>query len=66
MNHNEEFKRTLMIKMIDNININYANQQIIERVLVELLQDYTIIKNETSPRKSLDFFLLLRYNDYNV
>lgn len=48
MNHNEEFKRTLMIKMIDNININYANQQIIERVLVELLQDYTIIKNETS------------------
>lgn len=30
MNHNEEFK-TLMIKMIDNININYANQQIIER-----------------------------------
>lgn len=48
MNHNEEFKRTLMIKMIDNININYANQQIIERVLVELLQDYTVIKNETS------------------
>ena len=48
MNHNEEFKRTLMIKMIDSININYANQQIIERILVELLQDYTIIKNETS------------------
>lgn len=48
MNHNEEFKRTLMIKMIDNITINYANQQIIEKVLVELLQDYTIIKNETS------------------
>ena len=43
MNHNEEFKRTLMIKMIDNININYANQQIIERVLVELLHSYTII-----------------------
>ena len=37
MNHNEEFKRTLMIKMIDSININYANQQIIERILVELL-----------------------------
>ena len=48
MNHNEEFKRTLMIKMIDSININYANQQIIERILVELLQDYTLIKNETS------------------
>ena len=48
MNNNEEFKRSLMIKLIDSININYTNQQIIERVLVELLQDYTVVKNVTS------------------
>lgn len=48
MNNNEEFKRTLMIKMLESMNINYANQQIIERMLVELLQDYTVTKNVTS------------------
>lgn len=48
MNNNEEFKRSLIIKLIDSINIDYTSQQVIDRVLVELLQDYTVIKNETS------------------
>jgi len=48
MNYNEELKRSILIKLNDNININFENQQIIERVLVELLQDYTVVKNETS------------------
>ena len=48
MNYNEEFKRNILIKLAENININFENQQIIERILVELLQDYTVVKNETS------------------
>lgn len=47
MNHNEEFKRNLLIKMTDQININYEKQQIIENILIELLQDYTVNKIET-------------------
>ena len=48
MNYNEEFKRNILIKLAENININFENQQTVERILVELLQDYTIVKNETS------------------
>ena len=48
MNYNEEFKRNILIKIAENININFENQQTVERILVELLQDYTVIKNETS------------------
>ena len=48
MNYNEELKRNILIRLADNININFENQQIIERILVELLQDYTVVKNETS------------------
>ena len=48
MNYNEEFKRNILIKLAENININFENQQSVERILVELLQDYTVIKNETS------------------
>ena len=48
MNYNEEFKRNILIKLAENININFENQQTVERILVELLQDYTVIKNETS------------------
>ena len=48
MNHNEEFKRNLLIKMTDQININYEKQQIIENILIELLQDYTVNKIETA------------------
>ena len=48
MNYNEEFKRNILIKLAENININFKNQQMVERILVELLQDYTVIKNETS------------------
>ena len=39
MNYNEELKRNILIKLAENININFENQQIVERVLVELLQD---------------------------
>ena len=48
MNHNEEFKRSLLIKLIDNVEINFKQQQIIEGILVELLQDYTVSKIETA------------------
>lgn len=48
MNHNEEFKRNLLIKLIDNVEINFKQQQIIEGILVELLQDYTVSKIETA------------------
>ena len=48
MNYNEEFKRNILIKLAENININFENQQTVERILVELLQDYTVVKNETS------------------
>ena len=48
MNHNEEFKRNLLIKVTDQININYEKQQIIENILIELLQDYTVNKIETA------------------
>ena len=48
MNHNEEFKRNLLIKLIDDVEINFKQQQIIEGILVELLQDYTISKIETA------------------
>lgn len=48
MNYNEELKRNILIKIAENININFENQQTVERILVELLQDYTVIKNETS------------------
>ena len=48
MNYNEELKRNILIKLAENININFENQQTVERILVELLQDYTVIKNETS------------------
>ena len=39
MNYNEEFKRNILIKLAENININFENQQSVERILVELLQD---------------------------
>lgn len=48
MNNNEEFKRNLLIKLIDEIEINFKQQQIAEKVLVELLQDYTVTKIETA------------------
>ena len=48
MNYNEELKRNILIKLAENININFENQQTVERILVELLQDYTVVKNETS------------------
>lgn len=48
MNHNEEFKRNLLIKLIDDVEINFKQQQIIEGILVELLQDYTVSKIETA------------------
>ena len=48
MNHNEEFKRNLLIKLIDNVEIDFKQQQIIEGILVELLQDYTVSKIETA------------------
>ncbi len=51
MNYNEEFKRNILIKLAENININFENQQSIERILVELLQDYTVIKNEILEEK---------------
>lgn len=41
MNYNEEFKRNILIKLAENININFENQQSVEKILVELLQDYT-------------------------
>ena len=37
MNYNEELKRNILIKLAENININFENQQIVERVLIELL-----------------------------
>lgn len=47
MNNNEEFKRNLLIRLIDDVEINFKQQKIIEGILVELLQDYTVTKIET-------------------
>lgn len=47
MNNNEEFKRNLLIRLIDDTEINFKQQKIIEGILVELLQDYTITKIST-------------------
>lgn len=48
MNYNEEFKRKLITKLIDNAEIDFEQQKTIECVLVELLQDYTVTKVETA------------------
>lgn len=35
MNYNEEFKRNILIKLAENININFENQQSVERILID-------------------------------
>ena len=55
MNYNEEFKRNILIKLAENININFENQQSVERILVELLQDYTTTNTAITGTKGITF-----------
>lgn len=44
MNNNEEFKRSLIIKLIEELNIDYNQQIKVEELITNLLQEYTVNK----------------------
>ena len=44
MNNNEEFKRSLIIKLIENMNIDYNQQIKVDEIVTNLLQEYTVNK----------------------
>lgn len=44
MNNNEEFKRSLIIKLIENMNIDYNQQVVVDEIVTNLLQEYTVNK----------------------
>lgn len=47
MNNNEEFKRSLIIKLIENMNIDYNQQVVVDEIVTNLLQEYTVSKIST-------------------
>lgn len=47
MNNNEEFKRSLIIKLIEDLNIDYSQQIKVEELITNLLQEYTINRIST-------------------
>lgn len=48
MNSNEEFKTKLIINIANEVNINYATQEVVSNIIDNMLQEYTVTKIETS------------------
>ena len=48
MNHNEEFKQKLIYRISEELNAEFSQQRIIDNIVNELLQDYTVSSFETA------------------